>query len=59
MYYRIRGTNLPSDTPNETDSEGSPLADAIAREDLNVGRVEAAWKDLWFYSNPIFVEAVD
>jgi hypothetical protein len=59
MYYRIRGTNLPPDTPNETDAEGSPLADAIAREDLNVGRVEAAWKDLWFYSNPIFVEAVE
>jgi len=55
MYYRIRGTNLPPDTPNETDAQGSPLADAIARPDLRIGRVEAAWKDLWFYSNPIFV----
>ncbi len=59
MYYRIRGTNLPPDTPNETDAEGSPLADATAREDLNAGRVEAAWQDLWFYSNPIFVQSVD
>jgi hypothetical protein len=51
MYFRLRGTNLPPGTPGETDLEGNPLADTPG-----VNTAEAAWKDLWFYSNPIFVK---
>jgi hypothetical protein len=47
----LRGTNLPPGTPGETDLEGNPLADTPG-----VNTAEAAWKDLWFYSNPIFVK---
>ncbi|EFK08897.1 conserved hypothetical protein [delta proteobacterium NaphS2] len=65
MYFRLRGTNMPVDTPNETDADGNPLADSLA------GNIECpdcpthcngvlnydaeAWSDLWFTSNPIFV----
>jgi hypothetical protein len=51
MYFRLRGTNLAPSTPNETDTEGNPLAD-----DLTIPNNAAkAYQDLWFYSNPIFV----
>lgn len=65
MYFRLRGTNMPVDVPNETDADGNPLADSLA------GNIECpdcpahcngvlthdaeAWSDLWFTSNPIFV----
>ena len=29
MYFRLRGTNLPADTPNQTDSAGDPLVDTL------------------------------
>jgi len=45
-YFRLRGTNLPPGTPGETDAAGNPLPD---------GGGEAR-TDLWFYSNPIFVD---
>ena len=74
QYVRVRGTNLPPATPNETDAQGNPLSDApraasvIPCTDAGcpahlpvVGGVKmstndvAAWSDLWFYGNPIFI----
>ena len=65
FYCRLRGTNLPPDTPNETDADGNPLADSLAG---NISCTDCpphtngvvdydveAYSDLWFYSNPIFV----
>lgn len=58
QYFRLRGTNLGTDVPDETQG-GEPLADA--RVDLvdNQARFDAInhrnYADLWFYSNPIFV----
>jgi hypothetical protein len=66
-YFRLRGTNMPVGTPNETDAEGNPLPDSMAG---NIFCTDAAcpahingklnndveaWSDLWFTSNPIFV----
>jgi hypothetical protein len=52
-YFRLRGTNQPM-TGGEVDERGNPLIDP------QTGSVqlqaEAAWKDLWFYSNPVFVK---
>jgi hypothetical protein len=51
-YFRLRGTNLAPGVENETDQEGNPL-----RDKLNAPNTAAqAWRDLWFYSNPIFVQ---
>jgi hypothetical protein len=30
MYFRLRGTNMPKGTPNETDADGNPLIDYYA-----------------------------
>ena len=30
MYIRVRGTNLPQGTPNETDADGNPLRDDLS-----------------------------
>ena len=30
MYFRMRGTNMPKGTPNETDADGNPLIDYYA-----------------------------
>jgi hypothetical protein len=65
-YFRLRGTNLPPGTPNETDEEGNPLLDTKAtenikykdpdtKEEVALDKDVEAWADLWFYSNPIFV----
>ena len=51
MYFRLRGTNLAPNTPNETDADGNPLADSL----MGPNTAAKAWADLWFYSNPIFV----
>lgn len=51
MYFRLRGTNLAPNTPNETDVLGNPLSDTL----LGANTAEMAYDDLWFYSNPIFV----
>jgi hypothetical protein len=65
MYFRLRGTNMPVGTPNETDEDGNPLADSLAGNipcpdcpahcggELNYDA--EAWSDLWFMSNPIYV----
>ena len=77
QYFRLRGTNLPLSTPNETDANGNPLIDDISNSNKipctdsacpshlnNASGVKyssydvAAWADLWFYSNPVFVEIV-
>jgi hypothetical protein len=65
MYFRLRGTNMPVDTPNETDADGNPLADSMAGNipcadcPPHTGGVltndAEAWSDLWFMSNPIYV----
>jgi len=49
-YLRLRGTSLAVETPGETDINGNPLPDP-----MYVNTDAAAWKDLWFYSNPIFI----
>jgi hypothetical protein len=59
MYFRLRGTNLPCGTANETGPATalpsadycSPLPDALA----GTNTAAKAFNDLWFYSNPIFV----
>jgi len=66
-YLRLRGTNLPPNTPNETDAVGNPLADSMAANidcsaaNCTDGKLDhdvEAWSDLWFYSNPIYVDVV-
>ena len=52
MYFRLRGTNLPPNVPNETDADGNPLMDEL----MGTNDGSKAYQDLWFYSNPIFVE---
>lgn len=68
-YFRLRGTNLAPNTPNETDAQGNPLIDTLSYVDVPNPDPTAAkttptihgnlpsivWNDLWFYSNPIFV----
>jgi hypothetical protein len=49
-YFRLRGTNLAVGEPGETDMDGNPL-----RDECCANNEEIAWKDLWFYSNPVFV----
>ena len=53
MYFRLRGTNHPLNTPEESDGAGNPLPD-IAEENT----AAKAFSDLWFYSNPVFVQSV-
>jgi len=53
MYFRIRGTNLSLNTPGELDAAGNPLPDVAGENSA-----AKAFSDLWFYSNPVFVEYV-
>jgi hypothetical protein len=69
MYFRLRGTNLRVDKPNQTDSAGDPLVDRLTYRRLpnpdpsnaatvptvTINTPDQAWSDLWLYSNPIFV----
>jgi hypothetical protein len=61
LFFRIRGTNLGygvhvKDAANKTiygtDASGSPLLNTPGTNNAAQAR-----KDLWFYSNPIFVKA--
>jgi hypothetical protein len=58
QYFRLRGTNLGTSVPGETEN-GEPLADAKVDIVDNQARFDAInernYADLWFYSNPIFV----
>lgn len=56
LYFRLRGTNLAPGTPFETNINGDPLPDKLVTENLGLDGAAEAWADLWFYSNPIFVE---
>ncbi len=55
-YLRLRGTNLPPETPFETDAKGNPILDYEAVANLGIDGATEAWRDLWFYSNPIFIK---
>jgi hypothetical protein len=53
-FFRVRGTNLGynvTEIAYGTDAEGSPL-----KNTPGTNSPAQAWKDLWFYSNPIFVQ---
>jgi hypothetical protein len=52
MYFRLRGTSLGCAVPNETDEQGNPLSDEL----LAPNSADKAYADLWFYSNPVFVQ---
>ena len=52
-YFRLRGTNMGLNVPNQTDASGNPLADSL----MGPNTAAQAYADLWFYSNPIFVTA--
>lgn len=65
-YFRLRGTNLAADTPNQTDVAGDPLVDTLTYRTMpdpdpakggtvTINTPGQAWADLWFYSNPVFV----
>ncbi|MFC3747486.1 immunoglobulin-like domain-containing protein [Paenibacillus sp. GCM10012306] len=57
-YYRLRGTNLGLNVPGET-KDGEPLLDVKNNTVDNATRFQEInsrnYGDLWFYSNPIFV----
>ncbi|ODA41368.1 hypothetical protein [Desulfosporosinus sp. BG] len=53
QYFRLRGTNLAPNTLNETDAEGNPLVDSL----MGDNNENKAYADLWFYSNPIFIQS--
>ena len=66
MYYRLRGTNLAPNTATQTDAQGNPLQDTLDYVDypnpkdggattVHGNLPDNAWADLWFYSNPVFV----
>lgn len=50
-FFRLRGTNVAPGTPGETDSMGNPLSD----DEMGANTAEKAWKDLWVYTNPVFL----
>lgn len=54
-YLRLRGSNTPKCTAEYVDCEGNPLVDSEKMEDIPSEIEAVAWKDLWFYSNPIYV----
>ena len=62
MYYRLRGTNLAKGVTGQTDMDGNPLCDqdftslSDSKTAIGGNDSKAAFSDIWFYSNPIFVE---
>jgi hypothetical protein len=53
QYFRLRGSNLGLNVPGETDADGNPLVDTLTEASNSA---EKACADLWFYSNPVFVQ---
>ncbi|NEW85481.1 MAG: hypothetical protein GZ094_24395 [Mariniphaga sp.] len=51
MYFRLRGSNIGLNVASQTDGSGNPLADDL----MAPNTAEKTFADLWFYSNPIFV----
>ncbi|MGC7873224.1 hypothetical protein ACPUYX_17075 [Desulfosporosinus sp. SYSU MS00001] len=52
QYFRLRGTNLGVDVQNQTDHDGNPLSDSL----VGTNDSTKAYSDLWFYSNPVFID---
>jgi hypothetical protein len=52
-YFRLRGTNKTLNEYYETDGNGNPLLDILGEN-----TIELVTSDLWFYSNPIFVQTM-
>ncbi|MDR3020317.1 MAG: hypothetical protein LBU66_05375, partial [Treponema sp.] len=57
MYYRLRGTNLAPNTAGLTDADGNPVVDTPFESVKGLNVPAMTFADLWFYSNPIFVNA--
>ena len=64
QYFRLRGTNLDYNQANLTE-RGNPLKSAVINQ--AEGESVQSWynkindrnyNDLWFYSNPVFVNTV-
>jgi hypothetical protein len=51
-YFRLRGSNHGLNVANETDGAGNPLDDGL----MYPNDTTKAFDDLWFYSNPVFVQ---
>lgn len=62
QYFRLRGTILGENVSGET-MDGEPLIDKKTEIEDNETRFSEInnrnYKDLWFYSNPIFVSVED
>lgn len=56
MYYRLRGTNNVIGS-KDVDVNGNPTIDTPIEIVTGDNTVEKAYSDLWFYSNPIYVNA--
>ncbi len=60
MYFRLRGTNTGVGVDGQTDAQGNPLADYLedggTAENPTINAEWRPWADMWFYSNPIFVD---
>ncbi len=53
QYLRLRGTNLAVGVAGQTDAQGNPLMDNNGQSSNTAAD---AWADLWFYSNPVFIQ---
>jgi len=53
MYLRLRGTNMGLGVKGQTDAAGNPLMDTKSK---GTNTPAKAWADIWFYSNPIFID---
>lgn len=59
-FVRLRGTSLAipaADTDADIDPAGNPKMDDALDAALCANTEAKAWRDLWFYSNPIFLNA--
>ena len=58
-FVRLRGTNLPIPAADnaEIGADGNPKMDEPFDAALCAHTEAKAWADLWFYSNPIFLNA--
>ena len=54
MYFRLRGTNHGLNEEGETDENGNPTVDVFGEN-----TAKKAFSDLWFYSNPIFINVAN
>ncbi len=60
VYYRLRGTNNAIGAGSDNiNSNGNPTIDTPANVLTGDNTVSKAFNDLWFYSNPVFVNKSD